>query len=57
MLARMTSNGSLETSGPVKGYQATDAVGESTTNAYHDADAWPLRAAGVPERSSDDSPQ
>ena len=58
MLARMTSNGSLETSGPVKVYQATGAVGESTTDAYRDADAWLLRAAaGVPERSSDDSLQ
>ena len=56
MLERMTRNRSLETSGPVKVYEATDLVGESTIDAYHDADSWLIRAAGVPERPVDLSP-
>jgi len=57
MLERMTSNRSLETSGPVKVYQATDIVGESTTDAYHDADAWLIRTAREQERPTDVAPQ
>jgi SulP family sulfate permease len=45
MLARMTSNRSLETAGPVKVYPATNAIGESTIDAYRDAETWLVRAA------------
>ena len=56
MLERMNRNRSLEASGPVKAYQATDVVGESTIDAYHDADAWVIRTTREPNRPADPSP-
>ena len=56
MLERMTRNRSLEASGPVKVYQATEVVGESTIDAYHDADAWVIRTTRGPEGPADPSP-
>ena len=45
MLERMTRSCRFEADGPVEAFQATDVVGESTVNAYHDAEAWLIRAA------------
>jgi len=50
MLERMTRSRGLKAAGPVRVYQATDIVGESTVDAYHDADAWLIRRAREQER-------
>jgi SulP family sulfate permease len=50
MLERMTRSRSLEAAGPVRVYQVTDNVGESTVDAYHDADVWLIRRAREQER-------
>ena len=44
MLKRMTRNRSLDASGPIRVFEATGTVGESTLHAYRDAEAWLIRS-------------
>jgi len=53
MLERMTRSRGLDASGPVKIYDATDVVGESTLAAYHAAEAWVIRSTRGQERPSE----
>jgi len=43
LLERMSRTKRLDLTGPVRVFEATDVVGESTSEAYHSAEAWLIR--------------
>jgi SulP family sulfate permease len=49
LVERIARNSRVDMTGPVRVYEATDVIGESTLAAYHAAEAWLVRSVDGPD--------
>ena len=49
LLERMARTKRLDLTGPVRVFEATEVVGESTSEAYDSAEAWLIRHSDSPD--------
>jgi SulP family sulfate permease len=56
MARRLLHTGGLDVGEPVRAYEATAAVGESTSAAYLDGTAWLVKHPGSPSSSDEERP-